>query len=48
MTHNQDETKEFGSLNQRPADEAGDIAESVPHDAVFGIITENGPNYRNV
>lgn len=39
--------QEEGALSPTTSN-VGQITDAYPHDAVFGEITEDGPNYRNV
>ncbi|KAJ5646999.1 hypothetical protein N7490_003371 [Penicillium lividum] len=41
------EKKQEGAISPAPSNE-GDVTDALAHDAVFGEITEDGPNYRNV
>lgn len=41
------EKKDPESLGRVPSNAAGEV-DTIAHDAVFGEITEGGPNYRNV
>ena len=43
-------TKEAEAVHQvpPPASIEGEVEDPLAHDAVFGTITKDGPNYRNV